>query len=421
MKKKLVILLVVLMLAAAQLFAYTYPAFYNPGTSFRPISARTEGMGGAGLASASGADAFFVNPANLASRKFSLYLPAVGVTVYNPKAIIDSGMIEDIQNNSDSETFAATMVSKYMGIITAGRGEVVTTDVATSFTGGGFGLGLQVQEQLHTYSTDGQMTSDKLIAEVNAAATVGLGFRLDFIPDILSVDLGASARFTYKAYSDRIGANEIINLMNSDDPAQKFMAEQPIAAGWAVPIDVGVNVNLPIGFRVSAVAKDLNGKYTMNTYSRSGDWLNEMAEMAGAEGFYTPAPTDPASVITPLEYTVPWTLDLGLGWVPSLGGFGKVLRPSFSFDLVDVVKLMEEMETDEDAYLNHIKLGAEVKLLSMVDVRAGLNKGYISLGVGVDLLVIHVDAAYYWREFGAEIGDKPIDALTVRFNLGVDG
>ena len=417
MKKKLVIILMVLVLVGSHLFAYAFPNFYYPETSFRPISARVEGMGGAGIATATGADAFFMNPANLASRRFSLYLPAVTVTLYNPKAIIDSGMIEDIQNNSDSESFAATMVNKYMGIIKAGRGEALTTDIATSFTGGGFGFGVQIQEQLHTYSSDGQTTSDKLIAEINAAATLGLGFRLNFIPNILSVDLGASARFTYKAYSDAIGATQIIALMDSDDPAQKFMAERPVAAGWAVPIDVGVNVNLPIGLRLSAVAKDLNGKYTMNDYTRSGDWINEMMEIAGAEAVYTGS----AGTVTAREYTVPWTLDLGFGWVPNLGSFGNILRPSLSFDVVDVVKLAEEMETDEDAYLNHLKMGAEVKLLSMIDVRAGLNKGYISVGVGFDLLVIHVDAAYSWREFGVEIGDKPIDALTVRFNLGVDG
>jgi hypothetical protein len=374
-------------------------------------------MGGAGLSTASGADAFFMNPANLASRRFSLYLPAVSVTVFNPKAIIDSGIIEDIQENENPDTLATTVVNKYMGIVSAGRGEVVTTDVAMSFTGGGFGIGMQVQEQLHTYSTDGQLTSDKIIAEINAAASVGIGFRLDFIPEVLSVDIGATARPTYKAYSNKIGANEIINIADDDDPAQKFMSEYPVAAGWAVPVDVGVNVNLPVGLRVSAVARNLNGKYTMTQYDVSGDWVNEMVELAGGDPVYTGT----SGAITEYEYTVPWTLDIGFGWIPELGGLGRLLRPAFAFDLVDVATLAESMETDEDAYLNHIRVGAEVKLFSMVDVRAGINQGYLSLGVGFDLLVIHLDASYYWREYGAEIGDKPIDALTVRFNLGVDG
>lgn len=374
-------------------------------------------MGGAGLATATGADAFFMNPANLSSKKFSLYLPSVSVTVFNPKAIIDSGIIEEIQDNSDSDTMATTIVNKYMGIVQAGKGEVVTTDIALGFSGGGLGIGLQVQEQLHTHSTDGQLTSDKVIAEVNAAATLGLGFRLHFIPDVLSVDVGASARVNYKAYSNRIGATQVINLVDDDDPAQKFMSEYPIAAGWAVPIDVGVNVNLPVGFRVSAVARDLNGKYTMTKYDKSGDWLNELADTFGATGPYEGV----AGTKTEYDYTVPWSLDFGLGWTPNLGSFGRILRPSLSFDLVDMVTLFEESETDEDAYLNHMRVGAEMKLLSMIDVRAGLNQGYVSLGVGLDLFVIHIDASYYWREYGVEIGDKPIDALTVRFNLGVDG
>jgi predicted proteasome-type protease len=83
--------------------------------------------------------------------------------------------------------------------------------------------------------------------------------------------------------------------------------------------------------------------------------------------------------------------------------------------------MFEAMETDEDAYWNYLKAGAEVKLLSMIDVRAGLNRGALSVGLGLDLLVFHIDASYYWREKGVEIGDKTVDALTVRFNLGVDG
>lgn len=417
MKKKLLISLLIMLLVGGSLFAYTFPDFFYPEMSFRPISARTEAMGGAGVATATGADAFFMNPANLGSRRFSLNLPSVSVTVFNPKAIIDEGIIDEIQNNSDADDFATTIVNKYMGIVTAGRGEVLSTDIAMSFTGGGFGIGMQLQEQLHTYSSDGSLAADKVIAEINAGASVGFGFRLNFIPDVLSVDIGASARPTYKAYSNRIGASELIGIADADDPAQKFMTEYPVAAGWAVPVDVGVNMNLPIGLRLSAVARNLNGTYTMTNYSRSGDWVNEMAEMAGADPVYEGA----AGTTTEFEYTVPWTLDMGFGWAPSLGGFGKIVRPSFAFDLVDTIGLAEKMETDEDAYLDHLRLGAEVKLLSMVDIRAGLNQGYISVGAGLDLFVIHMDVSYYWREFGVEIGDKPIDALTVRFNLGVDG
>jgi hypothetical protein len=47
--------------------------------------------------------------------------------------------------------------------------------------------------------------------------------------------------------------------------------EFQLAAGWALPIDVGVNFNLPVGFRISAVARDINGKYTMQNYPENGN------------------------------------------------------------------------------------------------------------------------------------------------------
>ena len=290
---------------------------------------------------------------------------------------------------------------------------MLTTDVGFSFTGGGFGLVVNVQEQLHTTSTDGQLANDKFIAELNVAAPFGLGFRLNLVPDVLSIDIGATAKFVYKAYTEKIGAPQLITILNSDDPAYAFMSETALAAGWAVPIDIGANINLPIGLRLSAVARNINAKYTMQDYSELGGWLNEMTEMAGMEPIYTDQA--PASTTTAApEYIIPWTLDVGFGWMPYIGS---ALRPSLAVDLTDVLGVIE----NPDTVWNNLTAGAEIKLLSMLDIRGGINKGYYSVGVGLDLLVIHVDASYYWREFGVDIGDKPADALTIRVNLGVDG
>lgn len=404
MMKKVIVLCAVLLLSASMVMA--------ADVGFRPISARIEAMGGAGIATARGNDSLFMNPATLAHGKFSLNLPVVSLTVFNPYAILDSRIPEYIEAGGDSMPMDIAL--EYMNkIVTAGRGEVVTTDVGFSFTGGGLGLGVNVQEQLHTTSTDGQLANDKFIAELNVAAPVGLGFRLNLVPDVLSIDVGATAKFVYKAYTEKIGAPQLITILNSDDPAYAFMSETALAAGWAVPIDIGANINLPIGLRLSAVARNINAKYTMQDYSELGGWLNEMTEMAGMEPIYTdqaPASTTTAAA----EYVIPWTLDVGFGWMPYIGS---ALRPSLAVDLTDVLGVIE----NPDTVWNNLTAGAEIKLLSMLDIRGGINKGYYSVGVGLDLLVIHVDASYYWREFGVDIGDKPADALTIRVNLGVDG
>jgi hypothetical protein len=405
--KKFILISIIMVLAIGLGFA---------SEVFRPTSARIEAMGGAGIATATGADAFFMNPANLGAGTFSMNLPSVSLTLFNPKAIIDSGIIEEIQAGGNPGMVAASVATKYLDIVKAGEGDILTTDIDASFTGGGFGFGVQLQEQLHTSSSDGSFGSDMVVAELNLAGTLGLGFRLDLIPGFLSVDAGASARFTYRAYTSEIGLSSAINLaQTSDDIGYVMMRDTMIAAGWGIPIDAGVNVNLPFGLRASAVARNLNGVFTMQDYSELGAWANDIVELMGSEPVYTDL--NPQASATPFTYEIPWTLDVGIGWTPDLGRLSSLLRPSLAIDLVDFLGYLE----DTDDLWTRINAGAEIRVLNMIDVRAGLNKGYKSVGVGLDLLLVHVDASYYWREYGVEIGDKPIDALTVRVNIGLDG
>ena len=70
--------------------------------------------------------------------------------------------------------------------------------------------------------------------------------------------------------------------------------------------------------------------------------------------------------------------------------------------------------------LLHLNLGAEVGLFDILTVRGGVNRGYLSIGAGLWLPFMQVDASYGWQEFGNQIGDKPVDSLTIKFSLGYD-
>jgi hypothetical protein len=346
----------------------------------------------------------------------------VSVTLFNPKAIIDEGLIESLMDmDGEDETAIIGVANKFFNTIEAGRGEVLTTDIALGFTAGGLGLGINVQEQLHTYSDDGSITEDKLLAEINAGLSLGFGYRIDVVPDILSIDVGANVRFNYKAYTGLIGAEELFTWLgdDSEDILQLLMREAPLAAGWAIPLDFGVNVNLPVGFKVSAVARDINGTYKMQDYKKVGLWVNEMTDLIGVPEKLYDGEAGPGDV-TEFEHEVPWKLDFGIGWAPSFGKLDNFIKPTIGVDLVDTITMFEKMEEDQNVFWNHFRAGAEVKLLSILDLRAGFNQGYFSVGVGLDLFAIRLDASYYWREYGVDIGDKPIDALTVKVNLGFD-
>jgi hypothetical protein len=416
--KRIIILILVVVFSFSSLFANNFfddDEFFNPQETHRPTSARVEAMGGAGLATASGADAFFINPANLASRKFSLNLPSVAVTVFNPKKIIDLPSFRDLIDGNDiePEKFALDFIT----ILNNGKGDILTTDITTSFTAGGFGLGVHIQEQLHNIDRD---LDASLFAEINTSLSVGFGFNIKIVPRVLSLDIGAVVRPTYKAYTSGFDFSLITNFFDDSsnvDPLDMILEKTSLAAGYAVPFDVGVNLNLPIGFKVSLLAKNINGRYYMQKYEETGVWLNEVGEVIGTDIGYTPTNPD---AITSFTIDVPFTMDLGIGWAPNLGSLGNLIRPSFAFDFVDIVGLAEEMDGMDDAIWNHLRAGVELKLFSMLDLRAGINRGAMSLGVGLDLFAIRLDAAYYWRELGVAIGDKPVDALTVRVNIGFD-
>lgn len=411
----------VLLAATITISAATYPEFYYPSASMRPISSRAEAMGGAGLATAIGNDAFFFNPANLGARRFSINLPTVTLSIFNPKGIVESTLLDDVQVSGDwTDDLTIDAINTYLDLLEAGRGEVLTTDVATSYTIGNLGLGLHAQQQLHTTSTDGDPVSHSFIAEINLAASLGLGYRIEIVPDMISLDLGATARIAYKAYTSQISSQQVISMVGADsNPFGDILTNENLASGWAFPIDVGANLNLPLGFKISAVARNLGCEYAMNDYSELGVGLNNILRFFGAVPVYED--TDEEATRTGFTHEVPWTLDLGLGWEPRSGALARRFKPAFAVDLVDFLGILESGVTTVEDLTNRVQAGVELQLLSMVDVRAGISKNYRSFGVGIDLILVHVDVSYYWKDFGGESGEKPIDALTLRVNLGVDG
>ena len=414
MIKKIFVIISVLLFAGTGVFAsYTYPNLFWDDVTFAPTSTRIEGMGGSGISTSNGLDSIYMNPANLASQSFSMYLPSVSVTAFNAKNIVDSGLIQDIMDGNAGPATAG----KYLDTITADKGELLTTDISTGFAGGGFALSLNLQEQLHNLDTG---ADTNVVAEINAAAAVALGINIGLVEDAVSVDIGATVRPTYKAYTQKISGQGLFSTFmdeTNDDVLNSLLEDNMLTAGYAIPIDVGVNVNLPIGFRLSGVMRNINGSYTMKNYSEAGAWVNEILAFASQDPIYEDeAPT--ATISGETTIVVPATIDLGFGWAPQLG-WG--IKPVLSVDLVDVEGMIEDLETDDQAFWNYMRAGAEVKLLSALNARFGINQGYMSIGAGFDLLLFHIDASYYWREYGENIGDNPVDALSIRFNLGIDG
>jgi len=412
--KKITILLVVVMLIVGMSRVFAAVSIYDPATverykaagePFQGTSVRVLSMGGAGLGVRGYYDSWLLNPANAAKAGFKFSLPAVTVTAYNPVKILESQMFDKIE---DDDTAGAA--AEFLKTITQGYGDILTTDVSMGVSFGSFALSLEAQERLMSFVDSSSLN---LIAQVTTAATAGFGFRIN-LAQSMSIDLGVSAKAVYKAYLKAQSASSITSMVadENSDPAKKFLNETPLMAGYALPLSAGINFNFPFGLTLSTVAKNINGNYTMNTYDSVNDWAEEVLgeRIAGDDD---DAPTAPIETDWTIES--PWRLDAGLTWKPNIGS---LIRPIIAVDVVDVMAMSGKTGDDlTRAFFEQTRLGASVRLLSLFDFRYGLNKGYQSVGVGFDLLIFHIDAAYYTQEYGPSIGDKPIDALSLRFSL----
>ncbi|MDD3058049.1 MAG: hypothetical protein PHO72_07000 [Sphaerochaeta sp.] len=414
--KKIVAIVLILCFIVAPLVAVddykpSNVVYKQVAEPFVGTSVRIMGMGGAGLGVKGYHDSFLYNPANLVRSGFKFSFPSVTVTAYNPKAILESGAIEEFEKGTDAGMVSGAQ--KFLGTIQKDYGDLITTDLSTTVTLGSFGLSLQVQERLMTYKPGANLTATNLVAQITTAATAGFGFRINLAQN-MSIDLGVSAQAVYKAYLKAQTASTITSMVadENSDPAKKFLNETPLMAGYALPLSAGINFNFPFGLTLSTVAKNINGNYTMNTYDSVNDWAEEVLgeRIAGDDD---DAPTAPIETDWTIES--PWRLDAGLTWKPNIGS---LIRPIIAVDVVDVMAMSGKTGDDlTRAFFEQTRLGASVRLLSLFDFRYGLNKGYQSVGVGFDLLIFHIDAAYYTQEYGPSIGDKPIDALSLRFSL----
>lgn len=394
--RKLIITLVIL-LSASALFAEIIPsstnAYYHILDPIEVTSVRLQGMGGAGIGIVEGSDAVFSNPAGLASSGFDLTIPYVSITLYNPLDIYKSGLIDSVINGEDYVSTAMNFLDN-LGVYN----KLLRVDAGFSLNFLGLGIGVAVQDTVLTYSL-GSTVSSSVLDQLVVRATAGYGLRIR-LPLEFSVDLGVSVSLNYIAFTEAIGASQI--LSNYEDILEYAKSSLPIMMGYSIPVTVGLKVNMPFALSIGAVLGNIHGDYTMKAYDGYEPLVNDVMAL---------------NLLGDGEYTIKTDMDLALGlsWAPGW----RLLKLTVVVDLVDVLGLMDESVTTR-AILGHLRIGAEVGLLaSIVTLRAGLREGYATIGAGIDLRLFSVDVAYFNEEYGSTYGSKPVDGLSVRFRIGI--
>ncbi|MGD1815850.1 MAG: hypothetical protein ACPKNR_02345 [Pleomorphochaeta sp.] len=394
-------------------------------TSYMPTSSHRLAMGGAGLGLGGFYDSYLYNPANISKDGFKLEVPSLTITLNNVNSLINpvsggDNIFETIERLDYDQSAELDLANLFISSIPIGASQVITLDTNVGFKTRMIGLDFAVQEKLHSYKNDVNDSTISLISETNIAATMAIGFNLTLIKNVLSIDFGASGAFKFRAYSALMDNINSANLLDEEAIGDYLMESIPFASGYATPITLGANINLPSGISISGVYRNFNGNYYMTGYPNLKTLINNDETIVAFVGEDSLGDDSSVSEFESFVTKIPWSVDLGLSYEPKLLNEGLV-KAQFSLDCIDCYDLFfnpnSENETDSlinQEFIDSLCFGAQFRFLNMVDFRAGINNNYMSIGTGFDFLILHMDASYLWNNDTNPISN---DAFSLRFSV----
>lgn len=361
--------------------AFAVPATPTAMQSLSPKTAKSMGMGGSFRVFSTGYDTFFGNPAGFATPKGSLtiadlatwaYFKPTQTNIEKAQAIIDG-------TASDSQT------ASYVGDWITDNGLGAGASLGLGWAGRGFGLGL-------TLVTDEIASGQSLLgatlrSQTQANAVVGIAFPLSLGP--VKFKLGADARAFYRldSYNDVNGTDQwpfsgIATAIATGADPMATIRELYVNGGYGFAFDAGATVGIgPLS--LGAMVRDYGLEFGMGQ-AKVGTLIDSMTVPTDGTTPYFMAPTVSAGAA--LQFN-----------------FANVVAPSVYAEIDDVVGVIDG---GVETAWNSLHAGAELKLLNFIALRAGLNKGWVSLGAGLDLIIFEVDAALFTEELGALPGDN---------------
>jgi hypothetical protein len=328
MKQKIFITLGAVMGLAGQL-AHAAP--------FGSFDARSAGMGNAGVAAGTIANAAFFNPAMLAAQKpgdrVSLLLPVVGVRVSDPSGLVDD--IEAFQSAYDAADMPAANAA-----LTAANGKAVLADVnagmVVSFSGKRMGGALSVNSYTRnsvsvSQGADSVTFSDSYVNFVGIQSSeIGYSFAAGAGNDSQRFAWGVTPKYV------RLKTNDYRELIKNDPTLTDNADNQTGDSGFN--LDAGLVYGATRGWRAGVVGRNLvsTDHRTVNNrviildpqyragVAYGGGWFTFAADMDLTENnpVYFDQKTRMLAVGT--ELNVFKTLQLRLGWQRNLADTGDV-------------------------------------------------------------------------------------------------
>ncbi|MBN1647811.1 MAG: hypothetical protein JW874_07250 [Spirochaetales bacterium] len=244
-----------------------------------------------------------------------------------------------------------------------------------AFTHKGFAIGLfaLVDAQLegpNIFDTTGTAT-------VQATMHVGYAHSFDF--GFMKLHAGAQIRPTM-IFRTVVTSQFLDNIISSGGDVYEQLLEQPGVAGFGIGLDAGIIAEI-WWFKVGISAMNLLSVMNWDDTVTLGDLAGNFSSMFPSENQIA----DPETNIK---------LNFGLSFHPVIPVITKLLDPALYVDFQDLNGIIEAYnDGDEEALLDLVNIGLDVKLISILRAKVGYSSGYFTAGVALDIPVINISVA----------------------------
>jgi hypothetical protein len=361
-----------------------------PEPPFFPMSPDIMAEGGAMTATAHGYESFFTNPAGFSRSPGDFTLASATSWIY-------------------ARPDHALNLLKGLSAVSAGPADILGF-LSGEAMAGGIGMGAQMGIG---WGANGLGLGAFLLLDSYAFGPSLMGINGD-LTGTLAFVAGFSVPFQYGGFTFHFGGDvrpmiRIHALMSSQtliDVFDRLAIRKDFVAslnssdalhGVGLGIDLGSIVELG-GFSLGISMRDFGG--TIFGYTNS--------PFAKVIGSLSAGRNMPAGL--PVEnVTIPMDVSAGIAYHPDLGAWKNFIDPTIHVDIQDIVGAA----FFEKPIWDYLHAGAVVKFLSVFTVRAGLDQGYITLGGGIRLFFLDVNFAFFTRELGEHVLDRPSSGVSL--------
>ncbi len=388
--KKITLILIIVTSLSFTLFGEVK---FNYDAPFGWMSPEVMAQGGSFTAVASGFNSLMTNPAGFAMSK-----------KYKYKATVDENGERVVEKKEKGEvtilsvlpwaminpfTFAEDLASNTVQDAILNQSSTNGLGAGAQFGGGyvgrGFGFGLITTVDALFPQTDNILG---ITGDVNITMAFVGGYAHKFELGPIGLSVGADIRPMWRIKARDVNISTIMGLIGGEEVD---FSSIDVLTGFAIGFDAGVIADwefISLGLSVRDIG------HTRYLYSQTDGELIQSDPFSGDD-------------YSGLDYITPMTMRIGLGIHPDLGAAKKFIDPKIHAEyVIPMVDYDSVAMFEEQSFWANLNVGAEIKLLSFLALRAGYSGGYLSAGVGLDLYIMELNAAIFSKETGSHAGSN---------------